>query len=98
MNVYRYRYVLFLTTDACMDAGGTIPWMESVESSREQRPRTTHDHKDVGNRVTPGAITEDAKAGNTGGTEKNRNNIKPSLSNRPVLRALRGNNLCIKMA
>lgn len=25
--------------DACTDAGGTIPWMESVESSLEQRPR-----------------------------------------------------------
>ena len=27
----------------CMDAGGTIPWMESVESSREQRPRVTQE-------------------------------------------------------
>ena len=46
MNVY--RYVLFLTTDACMDAGGTIPWMESVESSRERRPRATQEAKAEG--------------------------------------------------
>ena len=28
---------------AYMDVGSTIPWMESVESSREQRPRATQD-------------------------------------------------------
>jgi len=28
-----------------MDVGGTIPWMESVESSLEQRPRATHGDK-----------------------------------------------------
>ena len=27
------------TEDACMEAGGTIPWRESVESSLERRPR-----------------------------------------------------------
>lgn len=32
-----------------MVAGGTIPWMESVESSLEQRPRSA------------GAVTEDVQ-------------------------------------
>ncbi len=36
--------------------------MESVESSLEQRPRATHDYRDIGGRVTPGAVTEDAKS------------------------------------
>ncbi len=30
-----------------MDIGGTIPRMESVESSREQRPRAMHRYMDV---------------------------------------------------
>ena len=34
-----------------MDAGGAIPWMESVESSREQRPRAIHDYMDVGGTI-----------------------------------------------
>ena len=34
--------------DACMDAGGTTPRMESVESSLEQRPRATQDAKAEG--------------------------------------------------
>ena len=54
-----------------MDVGGTIPWMESVESSRKQRPRATHDHMDVGGIVTPGAVTEEAKAEGTENTEVN---------------------------
>ena len=28
-----------------MDVGGTIPWMESVESRLERRPRATHGDK-----------------------------------------------------
>lgn len=35
----------------------------SVESGTETR--TTHDHMEVGGRVTPGAVTEEAKAENT---------------------------------
>ncbi len=27
----------------CMEAGGTIPWKESVESSQERRPRVKQD-------------------------------------------------------
>ena len=34
-----------LMGDACMDADGTTPRMESVESSLEQRPRATQDAK-----------------------------------------------------
>jgi len=30
--------------DAYMEVGGTIPWMESVESSLEQRPRKCREH------------------------------------------------------
>jgi len=30
--------------DAYMEAGGTIPWTESVESSLEQRPRKRREH------------------------------------------------------
>ncbi len=33
------------TQDAYMDVSGTIPRKESVESSREQRPRTTQETK-----------------------------------------------------
>ena len=32
------------TQDAYMEAGGTIPWTESVESSLEQRPRKRREH------------------------------------------------------
>ena len=28
-----------------MDVGGTVPWTEPVEPSREQRPRATQDAK-----------------------------------------------------
>ncbi len=28
-----------------MDGGGTVPWTEPVEPSREQRPRATQDAK-----------------------------------------------------
>ena len=33
----------------CMDAGGTIPWKESVEVSQERRPRTTQEIKSRSN-------------------------------------------------
>jgi hypothetical protein len=35
-----------------MDVGGTIPWMESVESSRERRPRATQEAKAEGTENT----------------------------------------------
>ena len=47
-----------MSRDAYMDVGGTIPWMESVESSLERRPREKHDSKDGGARATPGAVAE----------------------------------------
>ncbi len=34
-----------------MDVSGTIPWMESVESSLEQRPRATHACMDAGGTI-----------------------------------------------
>ena len=76
MNVYLSHYVPFLTMDAYMDVGG----------------RAKHDHRGVGGRVTPGAVTEEAKAENTEDTEVNRIKSKPSLSNLCVLRELRGSN------
>ena len=45
-----------------MDAGGTTPRMESVESSLEQRPRATHDSREGGGRIASGTAIEDAKA------------------------------------
>jgi len=42
-----------------MDAVGTITWMESVESSREQRPRATHGSREGEDRVKQDARTED---------------------------------------
>ncbi len=42
--------------------------MESVESSLEQRPRAKHDYRDIGGRVTPGAVTEEARAESNAGT------------------------------
>ncbi len=64
--------------DACMDAGGTIPWMESVGSSLdaytdvggrkrpeqvfEQRPRAKHDSRDGGGRKASGTAFEDARS------------------------------------
>jgi hypothetical protein len=34
-----------ILADAYMDVGDTIPWMESVESRLERRPRATHGDK-----------------------------------------------------
>ena len=42
-----------------MDAGGTTPGMGEVERSRKPEPRTNHDYRDIGGRVTPGAVTEE---------------------------------------
>jgi len=42
-----------------MDAGGTIPWMESVESSLEQRPIAKHDSRDGGGRNASGTAFEE---------------------------------------
>ena len=42
-----------------MDVGSTIPRMESVESSLEQRPRATHMYRMYGIRVTQVAVTEE---------------------------------------
>ena len=36
------QYLSFRPTGRLMDAGGTAPWKEPVESSREQRPSATH--------------------------------------------------------
>jgi len=35
-----------------MDGGGTVPWTEPVEPSREQRPRATQDAKAEFTRVS----------------------------------------------
>jgi hypothetical protein len=53
------------TNHDCLDAGGTPAWMQVVEPRRERRPSATHDHREVGGRVTPGAVTGEAKAGET---------------------------------
>ena len=49
-----------------MDVVGTPAWMLVVEPRRERRPRATHDHREVGGSVTPGAyieqFTEEAQA------------------------------------
>ncbi len=34
-----------IPANAYMDVGGTIPWLDSVESSLERRPRATHGDK-----------------------------------------------------
>ncbi len=45
-----------------MDAGGTNPWMESIESSLERRPMATHgDKAEVGIVLKEGLNTENKK-------------------------------------
>ena len=69
-----------------MDVGGTIPGMESVELSPERKQRATHDHKDVGGRVAPGAVTEEAKADDcmdAGGTIPGMESVELSPERKP---------------
>ncbi len=54
---------LAVSDDDCMDAGGTTPGKEEVESRPEQRSRATHgavadDCMDAGGRATHGAVAE----------------------------------------
>ena len=40
-----------ILANAYMDVGGTIPWMESVESRLERRPRATQEPKPESNHI-----------------------------------------------
>ena len=42
-----------------MDLGGTIPWMEPVESCLERRPRAKHDSRDGGGGNASGTAFEE---------------------------------------
>jgi len=51
-----------ILTNTYMGVGGTIPWIESVESSWERRPRSKHNSRDGGGRNASGTAFGELKS------------------------------------
>jgi hypothetical protein len=69
-----------------MDLGGTIPWMESVESCLERRSRAKHDSRDGGGRNASGTAFEEPES------KRESSEIKCAVGasiNDPILPSLR---------